>query len=113
MASRREFLVCIHPSRPAMLSDGGTAEENDLIDRHFLYLSNLAEKGIVLLAGRTEQTVPSAFGVILLRTASEQRATEIVHGDPAIAAGVFRAQLFPFKTALFAHPPIGDEPAGK
>ena len=49
----REYLIRIDPSRPGMLSDGGTAEENALIDRHFRYLSDLTDKGIVVLAGRT------------------------------------------------------------
>ena len=108
----REYLIRIDPSRPGMLSDGGTAEENALIDRHFRYLSDLTDKGIVVLAGRTEQADSPGFGIVLLRAESEQHAIEILHGDPAIIGGVFRGQIFPFRMALCAHPTAGEGSSG-
>lgn len=98
--SRKEFLIRIRPSRLEMLSDGGTAAENTLVEQHFRYLSDLGDRGIVMLAGRTLQEGSTSFGIVLLRVESEKHAQEILRGDPAVAGGVFKGELFPFRTAL-------------
>ncbi|TDJ26629.1 MAG: hypothetical protein E2O54_10250 [Gammaproteobacteria bacterium] len=94
-----EYLYRIQPTRPEMLSDGGTPRENEIIQAHFDYLEALAADGTVTLAGRTLNADPTAFGIVLLN-ADEASARSIVDNDPAVAQGVMRAELFPFRTAL-------------
>ena len=94
-----EFIYRIQPTRPDMLTDGGTDQENEIIQAHFDYLEALVAEGKVTLAGRTLNTGPTAFGIALLN-ADEATAQSIMANDPAVAQGVMRAELFPFRTAL-------------
>jgi hypothetical protein len=60
-----EYLYRIQPTRPEMLSAGPTADEERIIGEHFDYLKALAAKRIVVLAGRTLNTDPSSFGIVI------------------------------------------------
>jgi uncharacterized protein YciI len=93
------FLIRLHPSRSGFL-DESTPEENLIVGEHFEYLQGLARDGIVLLAGRTLNTDPSSFGVVILETQSEKDAQELMDKDPAVHAGVFCAELYPYRIAL-------------
>jgi uncharacterized protein YciI len=94
------FLYKIQPVRPAMLSVGPTTEEGRIVDEHFDYLRRLAEAGVVLLAGRTLNTDPSAFGIVIFLADSEQAAQRVVDDDPAVRQRVMRAELYPYRIAL-------------
>lgn len=98
-----EYLYRIQPTRPEMLKDGGTTRENQIVQAHFDYLEALVADGTVTLAGRTLNTDPTAFGIVLLN-ADEDSAQSIVDNDPAVAQGLMRAELFPFRTALRSSP---------
>jgi uncharacterized protein YciI len=94
------FLYRIQPVRPEMLSEGATPDEDRIISEHFAYLQRLTQAGVVLLAGRTLNTDPSAFGIVILTAGSEQEARRIMHDDPAVAQRVMRAELHPYRIAL-------------
>jgi uncharacterized protein len=70
--------------------------------QHFDYLKNLAEHGVVVLVGRTLNTDPSSFGIIILRADTEAAARGMMDNDPAVRQGVMRAELFPYRIALMA-----------
>jgi len=97
-----QYLYRIQPSRLAMLAQGATPEEEAVIDAHFSYLQDLTRRGVVLLAGRTLNTDPSAFGIVIFEAESDQAALAIMQADPAVRAGVMRAELFPYRVALLA-----------
>lgn len=94
------YLYRIEPSRPEMLAAGATPADERAVGDHFEYLRELTEAGVVLLAGRTLNTDPSAFGIVIFRAADDAAARRVVDADPAVAAGVFRAELFPYRIAL-------------
>ncbi|MFC2079257.1 YciI family protein [Candidatus Bipolaricaulota bacterium] len=94
-----QYLYRIHPTRDGFLIES-TPEEDAIVDAHFHYLKDLCEQGIVLMAGRTLHTGSSSHGLVVLTADSEQRARSIMEDDPAVVAGVFRAELFPFSVAL-------------
>jgi uncharacterized protein YciI len=94
------YLYRIQPARPAMLSEGPTEAEAAIVAQHFGYLKDLAEQGVVVLAGRTLNTDPSSFGIIILRADTEATARGIMEDDPAVRQGVMRAELFPYRIAL-------------
>ena len=50
------WLYRIQPARPGMLAEGPTEREAGLVAPHFAYLKDLAERGLVQLAGRTLTT---------------------------------------------------------
>ena len=94
-----EFLYRLQLTRPDMLTDGGTHAENEIVQAHFAYLEALVAEGTLALAGRTLNPDSTAFGIALLN-ADEDTAQNIMENDPAVAEGVMRAELFPFRTAL-------------
>ena len=83
-----------------MLTEGSTPEEVELISQHFARLKLLMEQGVVILAGRTLNTDPSSFGIVIFNAESEEAARAIMEGDPAVRGGVMRAELFPYGVAL-------------
>ncbi|MGB2984201.1 MAG: YciI family protein [Candidatus Bipolaricaulia bacterium] len=94
-----QFLYRIQPTRPEMLS-ASTADEDLIVEKHFAYLKDLRDRGVVLLAGRTLNEDPSSFGIVILEAALEAEARNVMVEDPGVRDGVFRAQLFPYSVAL-------------
>lgn len=100
MASQAQFIYVIHPARPEMLTSGLTPSEAEIMGRHLAFLTDLAEEGSVLLAGRTQNNDESTFGLVIFEAGSEEEARGIMNQDPAVVHGVMRAQLFPYSIAV-------------
>ncbi len=105
MAESALYLYKIQPVRPEMLTEGATNEEDRIISDHFRYLKSLTEKGIVLLAGRTLNTDPSSFGIVIFNADSEEQAQQVMLNDPAVEQRVMRAELYPYRMALLGAMP--------
>ncbi len=84
-----------------MLTKGPTEFESRIVSEHFSYLKRLADDGVVILAGRTQNTDYSSFGIVLLKAETIEVAREIMLNDPAVKNNVFRAELYPYKMSLF------------
>ena len=95
-----QWLYLLKPARLAMLAEGPTPEEAETVSRHFAYLQDLTEKGVMILAGRTLNTDVSSFGICIFEAEDESAARKIMEADPAVVAGVMRAELFPYRIAL-------------
>lgn len=95
-----EFIYIIRPTRIGMLSEGPTEREAEVIERHAAYLQRLCDEGEVLLAGRTLVEDERAFGIVILRVPTEDRARGIMRADPAVAEGVMSAELLPYRVAM-------------
>jgi uncharacterized protein YciI len=111
MPDSQQYLYLIQPTRPAMLADGPTPQEDETISRHFDYLKALTDQGIVILAGRTLNIDESSFGIVIFKAECEEVAHAIMNNDPAVQAGLtlaparsagVRARLFPYRIALMA-----------
>ena len=100
MSESDQYLYWIRPTRPGMLAEGPTAEEEKIVGEHFAYLQGLTERGVVILAGRTLNTDESSFGIVIFRAASERAAREVMENDPAVRQGVMEGELFPYRIAL-------------
>lgn len=100
MSDLSQFLYRIQPTRPEMLSGESTPDEDRIVGEHFAYLKDLAAQGTVILAGRTLNTDPSSFGIIIFLAESEAAAETIVQNDPAVQQGVMNAELFPYRVAI-------------
>lgn len=94
------FLYKIQPTRPEMLTDGATPDEEQAISEHFEYLQKLVASGVVLLAGRTLNTDASSFGIVIFLADSEAQARQIMQQDPAVSRRVMHAELYPYRIAL-------------
>jgi uncharacterized protein YciI len=76
-----------------------TDEESAVIEEHFGYLQALKAAGILILAGRT-QVNEGAFGITIFEAPDELSARAVMQTDPAVAAGVMRATLYPYAVAV-------------
>ena len=52
MTDTNQYLYQLHLTQPEILTEGPTGEQAEILGAHFEYLTDLAEQGIVLLAGR-------------------------------------------------------------
>lgn len=94
-----QWLYTLKPSRLGMLTEA-TVEEMETVSRHFAYLKDLTAKGVMILMGRTQNNDESTFGICIFEAEDESAARMIMEADPAVAGGVMRAELYPYKIAL-------------
>lgn len=92
-----EFLYTVQATRPQLLTEGPTDEESQILTRHLEYLEDLAQRGVVELAGRTQNNDETSFGIVIFRAENEDAARALMHDDPAVRHGIMRATLFPYK----------------
>ncbi|MFF2485011.1 YciI family protein [Microbacterium sp. NPDC058062] len=93
-----QWLYRIVPSRPEMVADA-TPDEQRIVGEHFAYLVALRDRGVLVLAGRTQET-EGTFGITIFEADDEATARGIMKADPAVAAGVFVASLHPYRIAV-------------
>jgi uncharacterized protein YciI len=98
-----QYLYLLKPTRLDMLTES-TPEEDEIVARHFAYLKDLTEKGVMILVGRTLNEDASTFGIAIFEAADESAARTIMEADPAVRSGVMRAVLYPYKVALMRGP---------
>jgi len=99
------FLYTMRPARLAMLTEGPTAEEQALAGAHWQYSINLLKRGILIFGGRTMLRDSNSFATVVIRAGSIEEAKAIVEADPAVAAGVFKTEVFPFQPMLMGEWP--------
>jgi len=44
----RQWIYVLKPARLGMLTEGSTPEEDEIVSRHFAYLKDLTEKGVMI-----------------------------------------------------------------
>jgi len=102
MPEKQQYLYRIQPVRPDMLTGEPTQEEQDITIQHFNYLKDLMDKGTVVLAGRTINTDPSSFGIVIFVAEDDTAAKQIMLNDPAIQNRIMRGEIFPYRMAIMA-----------
>ncbi len=91
------YVMFLNPARDDFF-ESPTPEEGAKIQEHFTRLHELTKAGVVLFAGPcTDQIGP---GIVLFEASSEAEAREIMEADPAVASGVFTAELHPIGFSL-------------
>jgi uncharacterized protein YciI len=97
---KSQWLYYLKPARLGMVTGEATAEEIETVSRHFAYLKDLTEKGVMILMGRTQNNDEHTFGIAIFEAEDESTAQKIMENDPAVMGGVMRAKLYPYKIAL-------------
>jgi len=97
---KAQWLYHLVPARLGMVTGEATSEEMETVSRHFAYLQDLTEKGVMILMGRTQNNDESTFGIAVFEAEDESAARKIMEQDPAMMGGVMRAKLYPYKIAL-------------
>jgi uncharacterized protein YciI len=77
------------------------------ISRHLAYLQAAAERGQVILAGRTAEPFDRTFGVVVFEAADEAAARRFMERDPAVAGQIMTANLHPYQVAVQRGEPAG------
>ena len=105
MPDRPKFLCTLRPTRLTMLTEGPTPEEIDTVARHFAYFTALAQRGDLVLAGRTLEDNDQTRGIAIYCADDADHARRLVSEDPAVAEGVMTATIQPFRVAVQGTPP--------
>ncbi|MEJ0091293.1 MAG: YciI family protein [Limisphaerales bacterium] len=97
-----QFLYRLQPTRVEMLTAGPTDREAAIVGEHFEYLQKLVAEGVVFMAGRTQNIGERTFGIVIFGAPTETAAVELMQNDPAVKQGVMKAELFPYRVALWS-----------
>jgi uncharacterized protein len=103
--SKPQFLYRVTLNRPALLTEGPTEAEQCQLAQHFAYLQDLAQRGVMILVGRTQTTGPDTFGIAIFEADDDAAARAIMQSDPAVSSGLMKGELFPYKIALMRGAP--------
>lgn len=101
----KQWIYLLKPSRLEMVTEAPTPEEIETVSRHFAYLKDLTEKGVMILMGRTQNNDENTLGIAIFEAEDESAARMIMENDPAVRAGVMRAVLYPYQIALMRSQP--------
>ncbi|MGY5881118.1 MAG: YciI family protein [Candidatus Thorarchaeota archaeon] len=88
----QSFVIMLRPANK--FGEEGTKEK---VSEHFYYLKSLLEEGKLIMAGRFSEVL---IGLAMIEVESREAALEIMRNDPAIKAGVFHGELYPWRIAL-------------
>ncbi|MEM7080047.1 MAG: YciI family protein [Pseudomonadota bacterium] len=97
-----QFIYALKAVRLEMLTDAPTTDEVDVLQAHGQYLADMASRDQVLLAGRTQTADAQTFGIVIVAADGEAQARRVMDEDPAVAAGVMTATLYPFQIAMLS-----------
>ncbi len=97
----QQFLYRFLPGdRPELATNPEVWTDDDrrIGSEHFAYLEAGAARGVVVMAGRSQDGIGPA--IVILETATESEARRFMEHDPFVANGLFGAALHPFRVAL-------------
>ena len=107
-APMKQWIYVIRPVPRLYADSAWTPSDAEAARAHYGYLQQLTRTGTVLMAGRTIQQPLDArtMGLVVFQAASADEARRIAEADPAVKAGVFTMEWFPFSVVL-ERVPIG------
>jgi uncharacterized protein YciI len=91
---KQSYVIMLRPA-----NNYGTEGTEEKISEHFQYLQSLLRDGILTMAGRFSEVL---IGLVMIDADSKEAAHDIMRNDPAVKAGVFHAELYPWSIALHA-----------
>jgi uncharacterized protein YciI len=92
-----EWIYFIHPPRDDFAATM-TDDERAVWAVHFERLQRLLAEGTLILAGPT--LGPVNTGIAVIEAPDEAAARRLMEEDPAIASGIARGELRPFRVSL-------------
>lgn len=91
-----DYIYLTHPFRDGFF-ENPTELEVITMEKHFQYLKQAAEAGIVVLAG---PCLDDTFGIIILHAEDDQNAQSFMLNDPSVKENVMMAELHPLRISL-------------
>ena len=98
--SSKQFLGILRLEETFYPEAAWTKEANDAVRRHFVRLQESAKSRKVIFAGRTMEVNEKTMGLIVFEAADLREAEEFVASDPAVVAGVMKAEVRPYQIAV-------------
>ena len=92
-----EWIYFIHAPREDFAATM-TEEEQAVWGTHFERLQRLTAEGVMILVGPTLGRINT--GIAVFEAPDEESARRIMDEDPAIASGIARGELRPFRVSL-------------
>lgn len=99
-APKKHFLYLLKLTPRLHAESGWTKPDEEAVGRHFRHLKAAAERGQVVLAGKTDEPGDKTFGLVIFEAEDEAAARAFMESDPAVVAGVMTAELRPYHLAL-------------
>jgi uncharacterized protein YciI len=91
-----EYLYLTHPLREGFFEQP-TLQEDLIMEKHFQYLKQATDAGIVLLAG---PCLDQTFGIIIFSAENDAAAQLFMFNDPSVKENVMMAELHPMRISL-------------
>jgi uncharacterized protein YndB with AHSA1/START domain/uncharacterized protein YciI len=109
-AKRKHYVYYIRPARAGFFKKTTPAEDKAM-GEHVAYIKGLLSQGRLVLAGPSFEPTQypegsglaldlPAPGIVVFEAEGDAEARSIMEGDPAVKAGVFKAQVNPFNLAF-------------
>jgi uncharacterized protein len=92
-----EWILFLHAPRERF-AETMSDEEGRIMGEHFVRLQRLYAEGAMILVGPTLGQVNT--GIAVFEAPDEEAAQRIVDEDPAVASGLMRGELRPYKVSL-------------
>ena len=92
-----QWLCLLRPQRETFMQDA-TDAENAKIGEHYQRLVRLLEEGTLILAGPALDG--KGPGILVFEAPDEVHAWQLVREDPCVKAGIFTAELHPYRVSL-------------
>jgi uncharacterized protein YciI len=87
----KTWLIRIIPPRPHFDQDATPAEQA-LMVQHLAYWKDLNEKGVCLFGGPVLDP-RGVYGILVVRTATEDEARALGEADPSVKAGMIKIEV--------------------
>lgn len=87
-------------TRPELFTDpeAWTEDDDRVATAHFAHLQQALNKGLLILAGRSQDGIGPAL--VIFEADDEDAARSFMESDPFVSSGLFGASLHPFRAAL-------------
>jgi uncharacterized protein YciI len=92
-----EFVCVLTPAFDSRFMAEASAEQRAIVERHGEYLLGLAERGVLVLAGRCWD---GPVGIVIVTAGDEAAASAMFAEDPSLVAGLQTAAIYPFNVFI-------------
>lgn len=97
---KKQFIYILKLIPSLLVESNWTNKEEAIVERHFANLKRLLDDGKLVLAGKTDGLDEKTFGIVIFEADSEEEAQSVLLSDPAVAEGIMKAELFPYRVAI-------------
>jgi uncharacterized protein len=94
----KTWFIRLIPPRPTFAQDS-TPAEDAVMEQHFAYWKDLNEKGVCIFGGPVLDP-RGAFGILVVRAATEDEARALAEADPSVKAGINKIEVAEIRVAF-------------